>query len=364
MRANITSEKIAEIKDFPIPELNGLDHPTILANFINLSTEGMIIYEPVYEQLGCRIIDFKFIYANRKAEGMMGRALANHSVLELFPGAGDEGILQIYINIFVANEPTEVRDHHIFDETVDGWFKARACRSKDFLMVVFSNISSQYALEASEERYRFMADSIPHVLWTATSKGMMDFYSRRWAEITGLNEVECMGDGWLLPVHPEDRDLSIETWNQAVASQTAFNITHRFLTGTGEYLWMQTHGIPFYNEHGVVIKWFGITTNIHRDLLALTGLKYAKNEMEEKNQKLERINDDLDAFVFLSSHDLTAPVANLEGLTSLLSEELEGKIGDSEQLYLKHIRESTSRLKQTIYDLTRMIQLRRYSLDK
>ncbi|WP_158267640.1 CHASE domain-containing protein [Adhaeribacter arboris] len=75
-------------------------------------------------------------------------------------------------------------------------------------------------------------------------------------------------------------------------------------------------------------------------------------ELQQTNAELRRINTDLDNFVYTASHDLKAPIANLEGLTTDLKYTLRDQIGDDEKLLLTLIADSILKLKRTIVDLT------------
>lgn len=54
----------------------------------------------------------------------------------------------------------------------------------------------------------------------------------------------------------------------------------------------------------------------------ITELKQAQSELKKKNQSLTRINSDLDHFIHAASHDLLAPLGNIEASINLLNEEL------------------------------------------
>jgi len=41
-------------------------------------------------------------------------------------------------------------------------------------------------LRESEGRYRFLADAMPPIIWTARPDGFLDYYNRRWYDYTGL----------------------------------------------------------------------------------------------------------------------------------------------------------------------------------
>jgi two-component system CheB/CheR fusion protein len=54
----------------------------------------------------------------------------------------------------------------------------------------------------------------------------------------------------------------------------------------------------------------------------ITELKRAQSELNNKNLSLLRINADLDHFIYAASHDLLAPLSNIEGSISLMTEEV------------------------------------------
>lgn len=68
----------------------------------------------------------------------------------------------------------------------------------------------------------------------------------------------------------------------------------------------------------------------------------------KQNEELKEINADLDNFVYSASHDLKAPINNIEGLINAFSEEVEPE--EKEQL-IKMIKVSVNRFKDTIQDL-------------
>jgi signal transduction histidine kinase len=81
--------------------------------------------------------------------------------------------------------------------------------------------------------------------------------------------------------------------------------------------------------------------------------------LEDANQELIRINRDLDNFVYTASHDLKAPVANLEGVAGLLLKKAVGRLDPQEVHMLGMIGEMTRRLRATIHDLTEISRVQK-----
>jgi two-component system, chemotaxis family, CheB/CheR fusion protein len=100
---------------------------------------------------------------------------------------------------------------------------------------------------------------------------------------------------------------------------------------------------------------------------AIDDLKRAKEqlslinlELSDKNEKLLVTNSDLDNFIYTASHDLKAPVSNIEGLINTLEHT---SLRDEEDIkyILGLIKESIRRFQETIQDLTQIVKIQRSS---
>ncbi|EJF08673.1 response regulator receiver sensor signal transduction histidine kinase [Pontibacter sp. BAB1700] len=86
-------------------------------------------------------------------------------------------------------------------------------------------------------------------------------------------------------------------------------------------------------------------------------------ELEERvkarTAELTRVNKDLDNFVYTASHDLKAPINNIEGLAVALKEVLDTPEPDHGELniIMAMIQDAISRFKHTLMDLTEVAKL-------
>lgn len=87
-------------------------------------------------------------------------------------------------------------------------------------------------------------------------------------------------------------------------------------------------------------------------------------ELEAKNVELERINNDLDSFIYTASHDLKAPIANLEALVNVLNIKLTNKLEDKERMLFHMIGVSVEKFNKTIKDLTKITRVQKDFEDK
>ncbi|HEX2188926.1 MAG TPA: PAS domain-containing protein, partial [Longimicrobiaceae bacterium] len=125
-----------------------------------------------------------------------------------------------------------------------------------------SATGAQEALRRSEERYRFLADSIPQLVWTTRADGYHEYYNRRWYEYTGLAYEETRGEGWNAVLHPDDRERARDRWRQSLETGEPYSIEYRFRRHDGAYRWFLGQALPFREEGGAVTRWFGTCTDI------------------------------------------------------------------------------------------------------
>jgi signal transduction histidine kinase len=96
-------------------------------------------------------------------------------------------------------------------------------------------------------------------------------------------------------------------------------------------------------------------TTSRKDTSSHTAIRV--QELTHANEQLKKVNTDLDNFIYTASHDLRSPIANLEGLVTLLSKSLEHKLDAEDQTMFNMMQKAISRFKSTINDLTQIISI-------
>jgi PAS domain S-box-containing protein len=117
--------------------------------------------------------------------------------------------------------------------------------------------------EEASRHYRFLADSMPQLVWTADARGRIDYVNERWVVFTGRPVEAVLGSGWRDVVHPDDLDRTLEAWSTAVTGGAAFDVTFRLKRGDGAYRWHLARAYSLCTETRRIIKWFGTCTDIH-----------------------------------------------------------------------------------------------------
>ncbi|MBW3130891.1 PAS domain-containing protein [Hymenobacter profundi] len=123
---------------------------------------------------------------------------------------------------------------------------------------------------------------------------------------------------------------------------------------------------PLYNAQRQTTGIVAVGIEVTEQVLARQQVQELNNELQttnktlgQTNQRLARINTDLDTFVYTASHDLKAPIANLEGLLIALREQLpvEALQANLVPQLLEMMDGAVSRFQQTLVHLTDVSQL-------
>ena len=108
---------------------------------------------------------------------------------------------------------------------------------------------------------------------------------------------------------------------------------------------------------GVLVFAFEVTDQV----LARQQAQAVTAELRDANQQLVRTNVDLDNFIYTASHDLKAPISNIEGLLYLLQEELPPAVFQDAEVgpTLTRMLDAVERFKRTIGHLTEVSKLQK-----
>lgn len=145
-------------------------------------------------------------------------------------------------------------------------------------------------LKESEDRLRFVIDSIPEMVWSNLPDGSNDFANRRWQEYTGLSGQEASGLGWTSAIHPDDLSGLLEAQRIAYAGGVRYMQEIRMRRADGEYRYFLAQALPLRDEAGKIVKWYGTNIDIEDRRRAVETLQTAFEEIKELKDKLYREN--------------------------------------------------------------------------
>jgi PAS domain S-box-containing protein len=201
--------------------------------------------------------------------------------------------------------------------------------------------------EESEERFRIMANAAPNIVWALNPNGSLRYMNKYALDFLGVSLQEVIARNWTPFIHPEDLQAAGQIISEAIRNRKAYRQEVRMLRYDGQYCWFLSIGAPSYYSDGELYGYVGSAIDI--------------SELITANNQLKRTNQDLDNFIYTASHDLKAPIANIEGLLTTLLRTLPAECQTPVQVkrITSLMQESVERFKRTIASLTEVVKLQK-----
>jgi hypothetical protein len=267
--------------------------------------------------------DWRITYVNRETarlNGLKPEEMIGKTHWEQWPWSVGTIVEQEYRR--AVEEQVAVR-FEVFYQPLSVWLEVHASPSEDGLGIYFRDITqrkqAKAALLESEERFRFLAESIPQIVWTGRPDGWLDYYNQRWFDYTGMTLEETQGWGWGPVLHPDDLQMCIDRWTLAVETGEPYEIEYRFKRVTdGEYRWHLGRALPLHDRNGQIVKWFGTCTDIHDQKQALAQRDRLLASEQAARTQAEVSNRLKDEFLAVVSHELRSPLNAMLGWVQML----------------------------------------------
>jgi PAS domain S-box-containing protein len=315
--------------------------------------------------------EFVYTLANKLFQKLFGKTeeeLIGMKMKEIWPELQGQEALKTFENIrqtgnpLIANEFAVSLVQNGKSEMRYFDFVAQPIKDEDGkvndIMIHVSEITerivSRKKLEESESRFRTLAETLPQIIWVSDEIGNNEYYSHQWSDYSG---IENPYEAWDQMIHPDDKAVSKNTFENARAQGSSFCYEVRLKNRQGEYRWHKTVAEPVKDDSGRIVKWIGSMTDIHdqktlsEKLARLVAERTA--ELEQANMQLYRSNEDLQQFAHVASHDLKEPVRKIKTFGSRLKEEFEVDMPDTSRLYLSKIETAANRMYSMIEGVLR-----------
>ncbi|WP_106792866.1 PAS domain S-box protein [Aquimarina sp. Aq78] len=165
----------------------------------------------------------------------------------------------------------------------------------------------------------------------------------QWSKTLGYTETELMDSPYLTFVHPDDRQNTVAEAAKQFDGTTIFNFRNRYLTKTGEIVWLDWNATALDHTGEV----FGIARDITKAIRQEQKIEATLQELIAKNKQLED-------YAYITSHNLRSPVANIFMLTKFLED---STLTKEQMNYTDMIKNSAEVLNKTMKDLINVVQI-------
>ncbi len=208
---------------------------------------------------------------------------------------------------------------------------------------------AERAAKVSGERFRFLAESMPIMIFTAKATGDIDYVNRQLTDFTGLAGEEVWTSSRWAFAHLDEVEEHSRRWKHSMESGEPFQHECRFRDRDGGYRWFLTRASAMRGADGKIAIWVGSSTDIN-------DRKSVEENLVRQYQESETLSRAKDEFLATSSHELRTPLTSILGWSELL---MTGSLDEeTHKVAIESIRESAkaqSRLIDDMLDVSRLL---------
>jgi signal transduction histidine kinase len=331
--------------------------PSLFEIALQYAANAIALCETVYDETGTPV-DFRYLIINKRYEEFANRtteAIRGQLATVLFPNALKTGIWQRAITVVQTGHPYREDIYYTTGKGYTGWFDVTiAPWEKRGIVISFMDVSDQKARLLTERRQSdFLQQVVQNSLngiWVLESirnpDGMITDFRfilvNRMGNITPSLSAEQLSQTTLLTLFPTLGELAFPGADPP-GNETIFE----------RYVAVATTGISTTFDldytHDGINGWFWIAVNKLNDGLMLTFLDIT--DLKRAQHQLERTNQNLEQFAYVSSHDLQEPLRKIQSFGDLLTSRLGDHADADISTIVKRMQGSAKRMQVLVKDL-------------
>jgi PAS domain S-box-containing protein len=117
---------------------------------------------------------------------------------------------------------------------------------------------------SAEQRFSALVNASPAMIWMAGADALHSYFNPAWLEFRGRSLEQEIGHGWTEGLHPDDRDLFVETFLKAFGARQPFRMQYRMRSANSQFHWIESCGSPVIIEGNDFIGFIGSMSDLNR----------------------------------------------------------------------------------------------------
>jgi len=235
-----------------------------------------------------------------------------------------------------------------------------------FAFEVTPQVRARQTSEAAARQLRLLTDSLPVLIAYVDRALTYQFTNQAHETWFGQHPDDLRGQ----PVHAVLGEMGFQKihsyMNRALAGERV-DFETKMVYQHGAVRDTHTTYVPD-RQHGQVLGFYSLISDITEQVQAREQvqqlnkkLQASNEELQNSNQQLMRTNVDLDSFIYTASHDLKAPITNIEGLVQALRDQVapQDKLGQTVAPFLDMMQQSVTRFQCTLAHLSDITRLQK-----
>jgi PAS domain S-box-containing protein len=233
------------------------------------------------------------------------------------------------------------------------------------LGIAFDNITDrkqiEQALLESTRRYRQVVNSVNEIIFQLDLQGNWTFLNPAWTKMTGYNVIDSLNHPFTDYICDPSQVTEILQLFEALIAGEIEILQKDFsaCSSQGDSLWLEMkaelHQIGEDEENKAILGTIvDITTRKKAEIIRkekARELSHLNTLLLTATAQLEKRNQELDQFAYVTSHDLKAPLRAIANLSQWIEEDLEDHLNEETRHHLTLLRKRVQRMDNLINGL-------------
>ncbi|MFH1640588.1 MAG: ATP-binding protein [Candidatus Omnitrophota bacterium] len=252
------------------------------------------------------------------------------------------------------------------------------------------------ALRNSEERFRFVAESISDFIYEwDIATGNLKWHGDIDKELGyAPGKFPRTIEGWEKSIHPDDSSRVLQALEEHLKMHKPYREEYRILRKDTSIIYWVDSGTALRDASDKPYKMIGSCSNItarkkaeeeREDLIkeleereeslnrqkkeaedsrraiknVAEDLRRSKEALQAQKGSLEDINKELDDFTYIISHDLKEPLRSIDAFSKFIVDDYDDRLDEQGRFYIERVRMNASRMQKLIEDLLEISRLER-----
>jgi PAS domain S-box-containing protein len=209
---------------------------------------------------------------------------------------------------------------------------------------------TEAALRESEERFRLLVESVKdYAIYMLDPQGRIATWNAGAERIEGFRADEIIGEHFSRFFTPEDREArKPELELKAASDDGRFEAEGWRVRKDGSRFWADVVLSAVCDESGQLCGFSKVARDATERKQAEEEIRQLNASLEqrvlERTAQLEAANQELEAFSYSVSHDLSAPLRHIAAYVEILESEAAGRLDESSKQHLQTIADSATQL--------------------
>jgi PAS domain S-box-containing protein len=162
------------------------------------------------------------------------------------------------------------------------------------MMDAHTIVSAEKTVRQEQKRLRRFVDAMPAMIWRADSGGRIAQWNRTMIDTIGKPWETSESFDLMSKIDPDQALEVNDRWQRSVRLGVPYEDTYRILANDGNYHWHLVRALPLQGEHGTIISWYGIHTDID-------ALKEVERELQTREHQLQGIIETIPSMFWSAS---------------------------------------------------------------